>query len=200
VLKLRGKIFLRFVLFMLATFSLASLASAAPNKKTDSQVVLKIAILDMNHLIETSKASLNLRNKMDEDRVKIQEHIKTLEDELRAKEKDLIEGQASARPDVIQSRKSALEKEFEQVQEMVSEEKMQLSKNFEEGMIQIQSSIASIVDKIVAERGYTLILPKSMVIHNANSMDVTTEVLEKLNEDLPSTVYVAAPKSKEGAE
>lgn len=199
MLSLRNKVYLRLFLIALVTLSHVVLASPSYEKRNDPQSVLKIAVLDMNHLIETSKAAVNLRNKMDEDRVKIQEHIKTLEDELRAKEKDLIEGQTSAKPEVIQSRKSALEKEFEQVQEMVSQEKMLLSKNFEDGMVQIQSSIASIVDKIVAERYYTLILPKSMVIHNANSMDITAEVLEKLDENLPNAVYVDRLKLKEDA-
>lgn len=198
MLKLRGKALLKSTLIVIAVMSQSVVVSASPTKKNISQDALKIAILDMNHLIEASKASINLRNKMDEDRVKIQEHIKILEDELRAKEKDLIEGQDSAKPEVIQARKSALEKEFEQVQEMVSEEKLQLSKNFEDGMAQIQSSIASIVDKIVAERGYTLILPKSMVIHSASSMDITTEVLEQLNDALPNATYVSSPKSMEG--
>lgn len=199
MLKLRGKALFKLTLIVLAVMSQSVVVSASPTKKNTSQDALKIAILDMNHLIEASKASINLRNKMDEDRVKIQEHIKILEDELRAKEKDLIEGQDSAKPEVIQARKSALEKEFEQVQEMVSEEKLQLSKNFEDGMAQIQSSIASIVDKIVAERGYTLILPKSMIIHSASSMDITTEVLEQLNDALPNATYVSSPKSMEGA-
>lgn len=199
MLKLRGQVFLKATLVALAVVSYSVVAFASHEKVNKSQVALKIAVIDMNHLIEASKAATNLRNKMDEDRVKIQEHIKTLEDELRAKEKDLIEGQASAKPEVIQARKNALEKEFEQVQEMVSEEKLQLSKNFEDGMAQIQSSIASIIDKIVAEHGYTLILPKSVVIHNASSMDITTEVLSKLNDALPSASYVSSPKSMEGA-
>lgn len=146
----------------------------------------KIAVLDMDYIMEHAKASVSLRNKVEEQRIKTQELIKKLEDELRLKEKKLIEDQTSLKPEVMEDRKIALEKEFEHVQEMVSEKKVQLSKNFDDGMMRIQNAIRKIVETISTDQGYSLILPKSLTIYSLPSMDITQQVITTLNEKLPS--------------
>lgn len=172
-------------LALLVSSTYGEAAENTQNSTSSIDAYNKVAVLDMNYLLDQAKSSIALRNKIEEERVIIQEEIKVLEDELRAKEKHLIENQSSLDPIVAEARKTALEKEFEQVQEMVGEKKIQISKNLEDGMVRIQGAISDIMQKMAKERRFSLILPKNIVIYSIEPLDITKEVLDQLNQIMP---------------
>lgn len=173
------------IIFTVCSFYSYSEASHNTVNSPSSDAQPVVAVLDMNYIIDQAKASVVLRNQIEEERLKIQEEIKVIEDELRAKEKKLIEEQHVLDPRIAQERKNSLEKEFEQVQEMVGDKKVQISRKLENGMARIQNTIYEIVQKISKERNFPLIIPKNIVIYSVESLDITMDVLEQLNKKLP---------------
>lgn len=173
------------IIFTVCSFYSYSEASQNTVNSPSSDAQPFVAVLDMNYIIDQAKASVVLRNQIEEERLKIQEEIKVIEDELRAKEKKLIEEQHVLDPRIAQERKNSLEKEFEQVQEMVGDKKVQISRKLENGMARIQNTIYEIVQKISKERNFSLIIPKNIVIYSVESLDITMDVLEQLNKKLP---------------
>ncbi len=173
------------IIFTVCSFYSYSEASQNTVNSPSSDAQPVVAVLDMNYIIDQAKASVVLRNQIEEERLKIQEEIKVIEDELRAKEKKLIEEQHVLDPRIAQERKNSLEKEFEQVQEMVGDKKVQISRKLENGMARIQNTIYEIVQKISKERNFLLIIPKNIVIYSVESLDITMDVLEQLNKKLP---------------
>ena len=51
---------------------------------------------------------------------------------------------------------------------------------------EILSSIKPILEEVSNEKGITIILEKTSIMLNAEKMDITNEVLKKLNKSLPT--------------
>ena len=53
-------------------------------------------------------------------------------------------------------------------------------------VIEILSAMKPILEEVSNEKGITIILEKASIMLNAEKMDITNEVLKKLNKSLPT--------------
>jgi Skp family chaperone for outer membrane proteins len=55
-----------------------------------------------------------------------------------------------------------------------------------EGLNRIRAAIVEILQQMVEERGYDLILPQAQILVGSRDLDITDDVLEELNTRIPS--------------
>ena len=68
---------------------------------------------------------------------------------------------------------------------MVQERRRELDSASAVALKQVQDALIEVVTSIAEERGFNLVLPSSEVLFFARKIDLTEEVLTKLNDRLP---------------
>ncbi len=188
----RTTITLAIGLFTLAqtTWSPAAWAQTQTQKKLPTPVV---AIVDIQLVMQNSEAAKGIRTQIEKVRTSYQQTVHGKEEELRKLDQDLEQQRSILAPDAYQQRQRDFQQKVADAQKDVQDRRQKLETAFGKAMQQVQDAVVQIVDQIAKEQAITLVLPKASVIHSADDMDITQEVLKRLNSRLP-TVSVAIPK------
>ena len=72
-----------------------------------------------------------------------------------------------------------------------------LDQAFNDSMNAVRSNLLNIVNAVAHEHGANLVLIKQQVLWTDKVLDVTDEVLGRLNKDLPQVTIKMAPEEKE---
>lgn len=168
----------------IATFFLLTILSFSTSAET-TYPNTSIAIVDLNLILSDSKAAKGAAKQFDI----IQ---KTTEDEMVSSDKKmldernkLIEQQSVIAPEAFELKAKDYEKKLQDYQ---SEKQLKLRKL--EGALQnarnkILENVKPILEELSKELGVTVILEKNSVLLSASNMDITNDVIKKLNKKLP---------------
>lgn len=154
---------------------------------------LVVAIVDVQKILEDSKAAKTVQAALDKQRSSYQADISKQENALRAADQDLVRQRGTLSADAFDKKRQDLEQQAASLRRDVQTKRQQLDRMFQTSMDQIRTSLLQVIDEIAAERGATLVLSKTNVLLAANDYDITTEALKRLNVKLP-TVSVEVPK------
>lgn len=144
----------------------------------------KIAVLDMKKVLATSVAGQKAQKL-------IEERMESLQTSFRQEEGDLldlqseIEKKSSAWSDTIKQEKAIqFQKKRRDLLDKQEEAKLELQKLQEEHVNPILQKLEAVVDKFAEDKGYTLILPRNIVLHAASEVDISDAVVVELNKVL----------------
>ncbi|ARN84203.1 hypothetical protein GQ61_01325 [Candidatus Nucleicultrix amoebiphila FS5] len=165
-------------------------------EKDNSAKPLKIAILDFNRVLQESNAAIEVRKEIDGYRAQFQDEIQKIEDQLRDLEKTLQTEAQKKLSQEIESKRSDFEKRVSEVQEKTTERSSQLGKALDDAFNTIQEKIKEILIEISERDHLTMVFPKSVVILHEPDVEITQEVLTKLNTVLPKVKVVIPGISK----
>ena len=164
--------------------------AAKPGEPLKSPVV---AVVDVQRIMQESSASKGIQKAIESQRDSYQKEIQTLEDKLQNAENELRKQQTVLAPDAFATKRRDFEKQVADVQRTVQERKRTLDTAFNEAMTNVQKTMLEIVQDIADERGANVVIPRNLLVLFASNLDVTENVLERLNKQLP-TVAVTIPK------
>lgn len=150
---------------------------------------LKVAIVDVDKLMQSSKSAKQLIAELEKQRSKFQEEVSTHETKLRDLEKKLIEEQKKLSPDEFNKKREEFERQVAQVHEKVGKRREQLEKAFSDSREDIQKVILKLVVEASEKNKYTLVLPRSVVIFRENHHEITDAILKQLDEKLPKVTF-----------
>lgn len=178
-----------------ATALTVSLPLAAPAMAQAAQS--QIVIVDMEDVISTSNAGKGAQAVLQGQATGLQTRVKTLSDGFQKEEealrtafqnKTLAQAAAEAKVKDIESRKQSAQTEIAGRQRTLQNSQRYVIE-------QIDRAAQPIITAIMKERGATLALARGATIQAANSLDITNEVVQRLNASLPrvSTTPPAQP-------
>lgn len=171
--------------------------TAAPPVTAAEQVPLRIAILDVNRVFQNARAVKAIQSEL---RAYIDAYRSGTEREEEAiadAQRELAQKRDSLSPEAYDAERRKLEQRLVRAQARVQERKRGLDRAQQQGMYQVQATLNRIVTEIANERGLTLILRKDQTVLSATALEITDEVLRRLNAEL-SSVDVALPKVEGG--
>ena len=90
-----------------------------------------------------------------------------------------------AQPEAFAEKRRAFEQEVAEVQRLVQERRRELDSMAAAALNEVKEALIEIVTSIAEERGFNLVLPNSEVLFFSRSLDLTEEVLAKLDARLP---------------
>jgi outer membrane protein len=163
----------------------------APAFAQDSKP-LPIAILDVQRVVQKSKAAQTIRSQIEKMRTDFQAQVRDEEQALRRADQELAQQRAILAPDAYEARRKEFEERARQAQQRVQERKRKLEHVFGEAMGQVQQAMQKATADIAKERDLALVLPRQSVVLSETRLDISTEVLARLDKTLPS-VAVKAP-------
>jgi outer membrane protein len=91
-------------------------------------------------------------------------------------------------PEAFAEKRRAFEEDVSEVQRLVQQRRRQLDQVAEVALNEVKTALIEIVTGIAEERGFNLVLPSSEVLFFARKIDLTEEVLAKLDARLPDVV------------
>lgn len=174
---------------------------AAPQAVTETEtniepepVPLRIAILDIQRVIQNAAAVKALQSRMREYVEAYRSETEKEEEEIRAAQQELASKRDAISPEQYEAERRMLEQRLIEAQATVQQRKQTLDQTQQQGMDQVQSALNAVVTEIANEEGLTLILRKDQTVLNATALEITDEVLSRLNERLPTAAVAGASK------
>lgn len=163
--------------------ALSALTLAATPALAESNV----GVVNVGKIMQSSKAASSVRSQL-------QTKQKSFQADLDAKEKALFsEDQALAKLSKETTDKAAFEKKVKDFrakaateQRAIQTKKAQLDKAFASALDDIQKNMNEIVKQIAAEKKLNVVIASSQVLYADTTLDITDEVLSRLDSKLPS--------------
>ena len=145
-----------------------------------------IGVIDINKILADANAAVKAAEEIEEIAIEIENEIKSSDEEIIKEQNLLIESQSIMAPEAFEAKRIEYENKIQiynserQSKLMKIDELIAISRN------DILNAIKPILEEISNEKGITIILEKTSIMLNAEKMDITNEVLKKLNKSLPN--------------
>jgi outer membrane protein len=145
-----------------------------------------IAIVNRQIILRDSLAAKSVRSQIDQLNSKYKAEFQKLEQELRAADEDLNRQRAALPREQFETQRRALQDRAEQLQRAVQNRKRDVDQAYNGGMEEIAKAVAQIVFAVAKERDASVVLDSATVIMFERALDVTKEVMTRLDKQLPS--------------
>lgn len=154
----------------------------------------QIVVVDVVQILRDAQAVQGVRTQIERQRSTYQAELQKQENELRNADQDLAKQRAILSPEAFAQRRRELEKRVSDAQQSVQNRRRSLDTGFNAAMQKVNDAMVQVVTEIVQERQYQIVLTKTQVVIVHTALDITPEVLRRLNRKLP-TVAVSIPQN-----
>ncbi len=144
-----------------------------------------IGILDLNKVLTESKAALDAAKQIEKIQIEIEKASKDKDESIINEREKLIEQQSIMAPEAFEVKVTEFEKKVQDYQLDRQEEVRNLEKMVQTARSKILDEIKPIITDYSNELGITVMLEKNSVILSSDEMDMTNEVIDRLNKQLP---------------
>ena len=189
------KIFL-VLMFCISVVSAQEESSDEEKSNLSDNETFPIAVVDMQRIIGQSLAAVKVREYIENKKEEFGLELKNEEEELKAIQEDLASQRSIMPPDEFAELEGTFRKRVESLQQMVAERNQLLEEMLSKSVQIIQLEAIKIITAIGKEKGLALTLDTSTVVIAANSINISSSVIELLNINLPE-VNMDAIMSKE---
>ncbi len=145
-----------------------------------------IGVIDINKILSDSNAAIAAAEQIEEIAIEIENEIKLSDEEIIKEQNSLIEAQSIMAPEAFESKRNEYEGRVQTYNNERQSKLMKIDELIAVSRNEILSSIKPILEEVSNEKGITIILEKTSIMLNAEKMDITNEVLKKLNKSLPT--------------
>jgi outer membrane protein len=149
-----------------------------------------ILVVDIQEALSRSNAMESVQAELQELRRSYQEEFVALEQEFRGIEQQLLEQSEDLGEVELQDRRREFELRVAEAQHEVQDRRMALDRGQADAVEQIRTAMLEIVAEIAEDHGARLVLAKNQVVMVDRTLDITAEVVERLNQRLPTVDVV----------
>ena len=151
-------------------------------------VPLKLAILDLNRIYRDAAAAQKIHELVNSHADAYREDTQRAEAELRNADKILADKRARAAlsTEDFDKQRRELELRVQESQKKVQERRRSLAQLQARGLQQLETVLKQVVEQVRVERGLNLILRSEQTAYVDPTLDITDEVLRRLDQQLPT--------------
>lgn len=146
----------------------------------------KYAIVNVQAIMKDAKAAQSARDQLKAKQQQFQDQISKTEKELQKQDQELEKQRTILSQEAFEKQVKEFRKKAADAQKDVQDKRVNLSKAFDASLAEIQASVTQILNEMANERGFDLVVPSSQVLFYNPSLDISGEVLKRLNDKLPS--------------
>src|SRR5271165_2926853 len=166
----------------------------APAPPAAAPMPLTVMVVDVQALLQNSKSAKMVRSQIEQKRNEYTKEISHQEEALRAERDALQRQQASLSADALNQKGREFQQKVNDLEKNVQGKRQALEKSNGEALSKIQEEMLKIIADIAKQRKSNLVFQRSDLVLFDQNFDVTDEVLQKLDEQMPAlTVNFAAP-------
>ena len=152
-----------------------------------------IAVIDFGIILQNSAAAKSVRDQVEKQSQTYQAEINKREQDLRNTEQDLSRQRSVLSPEAFADKRRQFENNVAEFQRQTNSRKDQLQIAFDNGMREVQSNAAQILGEVKVEHNVNLIFHANALALNDHNLDLTSEVLQRLDKKLPRVAVKLPP-------
>lgn len=169
-------------------------ASAAAPAPAPAPGNLSVIVVDVQALLQNSKAAKMVRQQIEAKRADYAKEISHQEETLRQERDALQRQQASLSAEQLNAKGRAFQAKVNELDRDVQAKRQALERSNSDALQKIQQVMVKIITDIAKDRKANLVFQRSELVLFDQGFDVTDQVLQKLDEQLPTmTVNFVAP-------
>jgi Skp family chaperone for outer membrane proteins len=155
---------------------------------------LTVMVVDYQALLQNSKAAKMVRSQIEQKRGEYTKEISHQEEGLRAERDALQRQQASLSPEALNQKGRDFQQKVNELERNVQGKRQALEKSNGDALQKIQEQMLKIIADIAKQRKANLVFQRADLVLFDQGFDVTDEVLQKLDEEMPAlTVNFVSP-------
>lgn len=143
------------------------------------------AVIDYQRILRDAAAARSIRDQIETRRKAYQEEISKEEQRLHEADKAFAKQRSLLTSEAFAEKRREFEQEVAEVQRMVQERRRALDEVSAVALNEVKTALIEVVTSIADERGFNLVMPSSEVLFFSRRIDLTEEVLAKLDARLP---------------
>ena len=174
----------------------ASLGFALPAKAQSLQNPV-IGIVDVQRVLRDAKASKSVRPEVNRLRAEFQKTVKTQEQRLRKAERELARQRAILAPEAFALKRRAFSEDARKAQENVQTRRRELDRAVNNTNNEILKKLIVVAKEVAEAKKLNILLEKRFVFISVRSLDLTKEIIERLDKKLP-VVQIRVDSSGKG--
>ncbi len=159
----------------------------------------KIVIIDYMEIQRNSLAGKDLLRQAENYRAELEAETQRLQTDVRQTEAQLTSQRDFLSEDALQEKASAEQQRLSAAERELRDRSNQIQLAARKAEQEMQSTLTPIYQEIMKEHGANIIMDRSQMILSGPGMDVTREVIEKLDAALP-TLKMDVPDAASAAE
>lgn len=158
-----------------------------------------IATVNIPEIMQKSTAAQSIKEQLDGKQKAFQAEMTKKEEQLNNEEQEIRKQRSVLSPDAVEKKIKAFKKKAADAQKDVQAKRAELDSAFSESLGEIQKAVHDIVSQMAKEKGFIAVLPTTQMLWADPSLDITNDVLAKLNTTLPKVAvnFKEAAKAKE---
>src|SRR5882757_7603763 len=175
--------------YTLAVIFAAGAAMAGfPAHAADQPVVQPVVVLvvDMQRVLQESKAGKTIQSQMQQQVSTYQKSLAKQDQDLAATQQDLQRQQSILAQDAFALKVKEFEQRVNDASKRAQEAQQTLSDSRNEAVGKVDTAMLQVIDGLAKERSANLILNRGAVVMFDVRMDVSDEVIKRLDEKLPA--------------
>jgi outer membrane protein len=162
--------------------------SQAPSSTSSKDTAMQsydIAVVNIDKLLHECKSVKQIQASLETERVKFQEEMKKQEEFFLIWDKKLIAQQKDMKPEEFSEKRKEFDAHLAAVHQKATKRREKLENTFNQAMAKVQETILLLVRDFALKNKYKLVLPRNFIIFREDSLEITDEVMKKLDEKLP---------------
>jgi len=144
-----------------------------------------IGVLDLNRVLLDAKAAKSAAEEIDKIAQDIEKELIKSDEDMINEQNKLIEAQSIMAPEAFELKRKEYEEKAQNYNIERQKRLLSVENLIESSRNEILNYLKPILEEISETRGITVILEKGTVLLNAETMDITDEVIKTLNKELP---------------
>lgn len=171
----------------LPLLALVAMTSFAAPAMADDAAAAKpaIAVVNIQQIMKDSSAAQSVREQLESKQKAFQAEITKKEESLQKEDQELAKQQKVLSKDAFAEKAKAFRAKATDMQKEVQAKKALLDGAFESSLNDIQKAVNEIIAGLAKEKGFVIAVPTSQILYNDDKLDISKEVLDRLNKKLP---------------
>lgn len=166
-----------------------ALPAIAAEPTTGKLPVPTVMVLDVQAALQQSLAAKSLRAQRDQYLQGFQADLDKNRVALKEMETELVKQKSAMAPDVWQQKARSFEQQVFEFNQRFQRSNQAVDKSFRTAMGELSDALAQVTEELAGELGANLVLPKSQIFLHDPRMEVTQQVIERLNKKYPSVNF-----------
>lgn len=160
------------------TLALCAFALPSPSHAADAP---KIAVVDIDALVNDSAAGKSVQDQLKKKRDEFQKEFSKRESELGEKEKQIVSKKNELSPEELAKQRQAFEADLLETRKLFQQRRTALDKGLATAMKELRGEIVKATADVAEEGSYQAVLTRESVVIVEKDLDITKQVLDKLN-------------------
>jgi len=144
----------------------------------------KIAVVDVESILENSSAIGSIRKSINELTKTIENEISEQEKEYKKRQQELLELQKTVSQEKFDSLVLKFNKNVSKIQKHIQQKKIALEYARSQAIEVVHQKTISIIGDLAKKYSFDIVLPTSQVLYVKSELNITPEVISQLNDSL----------------